>query len=651
LEYSYDLNGARTELEDTDNKDTTYTRDKAGRISSMTDAAGQVTTYTYKVDGLLERQVNVNGTSVDYGYDNERRLTSVINRRGVSPSDPVISEHYWTYDVAGNRTRLVERRARVDEPTPRPEVPNVLPSGRVTGGSGAPAAVPTSRVSGGTGSPAWLPTRTPPALLESITDYVYDKLNRVLTATTAEAGGSSTVTFEYDRVGNRTKVIYGSGGYAQTTTFTYDKADRITGSETTGAGQQPLQTLFQWTANGNLIVRGETTMTYDRANRLKSIAEGGVTTTFEFTARNRIVRRTVGSEVTTFTQDIGGRLPVVIGQSTTTNGVTTTRERFARGPSGLSHSTNRLQNDVVSEVMHKDAKGSIHATSGPGGGSTQARVLNTYRYDTYGKLLGQEGSSKQPFGYTGQQNLTGSTIHLRARAYDPSSAVFLQRDRYAGRLSNPLTLNRYAYTLGNPVSHSDPSGRNTDEYSAGADYSTTTDLSSDAWSETGDWSAPEPTANNTDSSQQAYVAARTDHDHGDFWDVEPLDLLKANIRHIPREFQHLLAASDLNRAMGLTPGRPRVELPESGFFQQKTIQGVTDHAIDAYLDGVITGEIQVRTLDDLSKAITNPVFTTFGPTDEQGLASVVFIGDHISFAVNENGWITTVYNPFHTPTR
>jgi RHS repeat-associated protein len=85
-------------------------------------------------------------------------------------------------------------------------------------------------------------------------------------------------------------------------------------------------------------------------------------------------------------------------------------------------------------------------------------VINTWRYDEYGKPLGQEGTSRQPFGYTGQQSQTASILHLRAREYDPGSAVFLQRDRYPGRLGNPATLNRYASAVGNPVTHTDPSG-------------------------------------------------------------------------------------------------------------------------------------------------------------------------------------------------
>jgi RHS repeat-associated protein len=125
-----------------------------------------------------------------------------------------------------------------------------------------------------------------------------------------------------------------------------------------------------------------------------------------------------------------------------------------------------MNNDDTVEVMHKDAKGNVRSSTGPAsGGSTP--VINTWRYDEYGKPLGQEGTSRQPFGYTGQQSLTASTLHLRARAYDPGSAVFLQRDRYPGRLSNPATLNRYAYAVGNPVRHADPSGKYPFDYGPG----------------------------------------------------------------------------------------------------------------------------------------------------------------------------------------
>ncbi|MBP0042422.1 MAG: hypothetical protein J7545_10670, partial [Roseofilum sp. SBFL] len=48
--------------------------------------------------------------------------------------------------------------------------------------------------------------------------------------------------------------------------------------------------------------------------------------------------------------------------------------------------------------------------------------------------------------------------YLRQRYYDASTGRFTRRDTYEGRLNEPITLNKYLYANGNPVSYVDPSG-------------------------------------------------------------------------------------------------------------------------------------------------------------------------------------------------
>ena len=44
-----------------------------------------------------------------------------------------------------------------------------------------------------------------------------------------------------------------------------------------------------------------------------------------------------------------------------------------------------------------------------------------------------------------------ATVYLRARNYNPSTGRFTQRDSYAGRRTDPLSLNLYTYCANNPV--------------------------------------------------------------------------------------------------------------------------------------------------------------------------------------------------------
>ncbi len=54
-------------------------------------------------------------------------------------------------------------------------------------------------------------------------------------------------------------------------------------------------------------------------------------------------------------------------------------------------------------------------------------------------------------------------LYLRARWYDPQQGRFLSRDPWDGDLSNPQTLNPYAYAHSQPTRYTDPSGKWVDE--------------------------------------------------------------------------------------------------------------------------------------------------------------------------------------------
>ncbi len=52
------------------------------------------------------------------------------------------------------------------------------------------------------------------------------------------------------------------------------------------------------------------------------------------------------------------------------------------------------------------------------------------------------------------------TVYLRARYYNPSIGRFISRDSYAGKASDPLSLNLYTYCANNPIVYVDTSGHN-----------------------------------------------------------------------------------------------------------------------------------------------------------------------------------------------
>ncbi len=65
------------------------------------------------------------------------------------------------------------------------------------------------------------------------------------------------------------------------------------------------------------------------------------------------------------------------------------------------------------------------------------------------------------FGYNGRDGVVtdrNGLIYMRARYYSPEMKRFINADIIPGKLSNAITLNRFAYANGNPVSFVDPFG-------------------------------------------------------------------------------------------------------------------------------------------------------------------------------------------------
>ncbi len=65
------------------------------------------------------------------------------------------------------------------------------------------------------------------------------------------------------------------------------------------------------------------------------------------------------------------------------------------------------------------------------------------------------------FGYNGRDGVItdeNSLLYMRARYYSPDMKRFVNADIIPGEISNAITLNRFAYANGNPVSFVDPFG-------------------------------------------------------------------------------------------------------------------------------------------------------------------------------------------------
>jgi RHS repeat-associated protein len=87
------------------------------------------------------------------------------------------------------------------------------------------------------------------------------------------------------------------------------------------------------------------------------------------------------------------------------------------------------------------------------------KQLNSYTYDIWGGPETVKETVPNVLRYAGEywDDTTGPQ-YLRARWYDPGTARFMGEDTYQGEISDPQSLNWYAYVANNPLGYVDPSG-------------------------------------------------------------------------------------------------------------------------------------------------------------------------------------------------
>jgi RHS repeat-associated protein len=121
---------------------------------------------------------------------------------------------------------------------------------------------------------------------------------------------------------------------------------------------------------------------------------------------------------------------------------------------------------------HYDGEGNIAATT-----KHKAQSDHTYRYDEYGLILPDNGTS---LGQVGSDNTQGSSgwdfphnqytltqkyadphtnlLYFGSRHYDPEVGTWLTQDSYRGAVPNPQSLHRYMYNYANSINYQDTYG-------------------------------------------------------------------------------------------------------------------------------------------------------------------------------------------------
>jgi RHS repeat-associated protein len=205
----------------------------------------------------------------------------------------------------------------------------------------------------------------------------------------------------------------------------------------------------QYDNNGNTIVSGARTFTYDFENRLKSMNNGAVTLLYDGDG-NRVAK-TVGSATTQYlVDDLNPTGYAQVVEELVGSAVT---RRYTYGLQRISQ-TQFLNSAWTTSFYGYDGFGTVRQLT-----DSTGAVTDTYDYDSWGNAVNVTGSTPNVYRYRGEQyDPDLSLYYLRARYYNPFTGRFLSRDLTGGQLPHPKSLHSYLYAEADPVNGMDPSG-------------------------------------------------------------------------------------------------------------------------------------------------------------------------------------------------
>ena len=464
---------------------TSATYNPKGQVKTIIDPEGNTQSYDYDVLGNLLIETTPFGGKYTYSYNDLNLLKTKTNARGQTAT--------YTYDAAG---RIKSLKDEVDTTSyAYDKNGNLLTVSSAKEGTITRTFDELNRVktytdaSGNTiqydyDAAGNLKTLTYPN--GQIITYNYDG-SGLLTDTIDFNGG--TTHYDYDNNG-RIKTITRPNGTTRTTT--YDKAGQVkTIIDTNAKGEIISNYSFDYDAGGKIkeekglnenltVTNGEIIMTYGKGNRLLTYngqeviydADGNMTygplngkmVEFKYDARNRLIE--AGN--TTYQYDAeNNRIGQITNSEKTTYVVDTTSSELSRVLVEKKGNTIRQYIYATGLIMHVeggeyatyhyDNRGSTVAIT-----NSQGKVIDTFTYGPYGEQYGRTGKTRTPFLYNGRYGVetdNNGLYYMRARYYNPDIKRFINQDVVQGSLDNAISLNRFAYANGNPVSYMDPFGR------------------------------------------------------------------------------------------------------------------------------------------------------------------------------------------------
>ena len=387
---------------------TSYEYDGEMRLTKVKETGEETVSYTYDRNGNKKSETLANGVVSTYDYNNANRIVKLVNKKGNS----TISSYKYSYYLDGSDACKVTEENGIIETT----------------------------------------------------EYEYDGLKRLTEESVEKGNKTDTYSYEYDDYGNRSKMT-ATGTENYETVYDYSVNGKYTAllqkevktvekeSNSLDLNSNVKRTVYTYDANGNQITKtaeGKTeTNTYDGLNQLIGFTDDETTASYKYNASGLRYEKTVDGQTINHVWDGNKQIvaDVIDNQFYEADCYIRGTNLVAKynywngDKSEYTYYTQNAHGDVVN-LTDKDGK-----------------VTKSYRYDAFGVEKNIDENDANAFRYCGEYyDKETATVYLRARNYNPSTGRFISRDSYAGRRSDPLSLNLYTYCRNNPISYADPSG-------------------------------------------------------------------------------------------------------------------------------------------------------------------------------------------------
>lgn len=299
------------------------------------------------------------------------------------------------------------------------------------------------------------------------TEYAYDEHDRLIASSVSEGAlpdastaarareTSYTLSATGEVVSTTTLERAGSAGERTTTTaFEYGPLGQLLARTRSARGLEDRQTQT-WDAAGNLLQAADgTRFEYDAANRptVEHSADGSVTTLGYWPdgkRRERTTTRANGAASTTGFYWDGATLvnDTHTGPGSADSGVAT----YLLGTARQTRTATTHDGHAATTYYGTDRHGTVTEVTDDAGAP-----MHRLEYTDYGVPTREANSAPglhaDPFGYAGEYTDPSGRQLLGERTYDPDLMQLTTRDAAAQH-------NRYAYAGLNPITKSDPTGR------------------------------------------------------------------------------------------------------------------------------------------------------------------------------------------------